>query len=710
MPKNDVAVELFYDGAWHDLVPADDVFADTPIVIQRGDGDESAAPRPSSITLRLANDDDMYRTTNPESPLYGKAGVNTPLRVLVGGVSRGQVEVSSWRAGQTRDFRANPRRGKAWVDIEGGGLLQRVGQWTEPLKSPFRRYNEPLTHVIGYWPLEQDRGSTTLFSPTPGTKQIIMQNVAFDSQFRPPGSSPVMDIGDDPSEAGAYFAATSASVSAGWQLSWAARLGPLVAGEQDIFDWETTDGTAYGLYLDSTLGQILVYSSLNGTPVLNGVGDTYGGYDWSQWTLFSLDAQYVAGSTNLYINWTNGDNTDGGFVAVGFGDVPSHLRWWDASAFAGVPPGSTIGHVMGADVSSTGGVDLFSAARIAAWTGHLNETTGNRFVRLMTELGLSYATNGDLDASSAMGPQPADTLANLLKEIRDTEDAVLFESKAAINLILTCRGFRYNLDPALTLNAADADGSGLPNLPAEVSDDLPIHNLVTASQRDGSEYTVEDSTSPMGTQPPPDGRGEYRQTVDVSVADEADLEQVAYWRLYRGTVNLPRFPQVAVNLAALDAAKIAEVESVTVGSVIEIVNYREYTIRLYVIGYTETIGTHSRMIVFACAPDQQFAVGEYDDGVVRYDSGSTTTGAAYPFSETSIVFSTTNAGDVWSTVDEPYDCVCAGERFTVTSMGAVSGTGPYLQTATVTRAVNGVRKTLPAGEEIHVAAPGRYAL
>src|SRR6188474_2183521 len=159
MPKNDVAVELFYDGAWHDLVPADDVFADTPIVIQRGDGDESAAPRPSSISLRLANDDDQFRTTNPESPLYGKAGVNTPLRVLVGGVSRGQVEVSSWKAGQTRDFRANPRRGKAWVDIEGGGLLQRVGQWTEPLKSPFRRYNETLTHVIGYWPLEQDRGS-----------------------------------------------------------------------------------------------------------------------------------------------------------------------------------------------------------------------------------------------------------------------------------------------------------------------------------------------------------------------------------------------------------------------------------------------------------------------------------------------------------------------------------------------------------------------
>jgi hypothetical protein len=53
------------------------------------------------------------------------------MRVKVGGTVRGVVEASSWAADQTQDFRATPRRGKAWVDVEGGGLLQRVGQWTE---------------------------------------------------------------------------------------------------------------------------------------------------------------------------------------------------------------------------------------------------------------------------------------------------------------------------------------------------------------------------------------------------------------------------------------------------------------------------------------------------------------------------------------------------------------------------------------------------
>ena len=47
----DVAVELFYDGAWHDLVRNDDVFT-TPIVIKRGQSDElrSCGPRRSACS------------------------------------------------------------------------------------------------------------------------------------------------------------------------------------------------------------------------------------------------------------------------------------------------------------------------------------------------------------------------------------------------------------------------------------------------------------------------------------------------------------------------------------------------------------------------------------------------------------------------------------------------------------------------------------
>ncbi len=663
MPKQDVAVELFYDGTWHDITANDDVFT-VPIVIKRGQSDEATQLRPASIAMQLANDDDMYRTSNPESPLYGKAGLNTSTRVSVAGVVRGTVEASAWKAGQTREFRRIPRRGKAWVDLEGGGALQRAGQWTEPLKSSFRQYNDTIPGAAGYWPAEQPRGSTSLISTIPGTSQAgSFFGWSFDSQTRPPGSAPLMDVGEN-AELGEYFAAEVGPGSiTGWQLSWAARYEPLTT-EQFIMNWEATDLTAYSMTLNPADGKLYMYSSKNGVAVLN-VGQSYGSYDWSQWTLFSLDARWSAGtlSTNIFINWTNGDNTQSGFLGVGFSDVPAGLRWWSITGISGdVPAGSTVGHTMGVNVDSTGGVDLFSAARIAAWTGHLGETAADRLARLCTLKNLAYTIVGVSADSYPMGPQQVDTFAGQLKEIATTEDGLIFDDIDAIGLVFLLRNERYNQTPACAFELTD-----LPQPPDEVTDDLDPHNIVTASQREGGDYTTSDDTGPLGTQAPPDGVGEYRQTVDVNVSDEAgDLPQVANWWLRRGTVNLPRFPQVAVNLAALDAATIAEVEAVDVGSVITINGYREYTIRLYVLGYTETIGTHSRSIVFTCAPDQQFAVGAYD--TARYDSGSTVTHASYAIGVNTIVFRTEDYGDLWSTTST-YDCVCSGERFTVTTMG-----------------------------------------
>lgn len=727
MPKNDIQVEIFYDGAWHDLITSDDVLADNQIVVQRGDGDESAAPRPTSITMRLNNATDMYRTTNPMSPLYGKAGVNTPLRVTVAGEHRGMAEISSWKAGQTRDFRRNPKRGKAWVDIEAGGVLQRVNQWTEPLLSPFRRYNDriPAQYVIGYWPCEQSRGSTSLISNTPGTSRHIMIGTAPDSQYRPPSSSPLMDIGEDPAQLGAYFVPNGTSDSrAGWQVSWVARYEPLVAGEQDIFDWKTADGTAYGLYLNPDTSQVLLYSSRNGAPILNGDATSYGTYDWSQWTLFTIDMRDDGGVQSIIsVNWTNYDGTQSGFydVALG-GEVTSSLVWWDMSPFSGVPPGSTVGHVIGvnvdADTGAADGADLFNGPRREAWYGYLGETAGDRFTRIMDELGLDWAMNGDPALSVPMGPQPADTVANILREIRDTEDGLLFEARGALNIVFNLKSWRYNQTIGgaanhyvLTLNAL-ANPTGLTNLPAEVTDDLNIHNLVTVAQRDGGQFTVEDSTTTMGTQPPPDGRGEYRQTVDVNVANPAtDLEQQAHWWLNRGTVDLPRFPQVVVNVAALDAADALDVGPASIGNIIEITNYREYTIRLFVIGYTEVLGTHSRTITYACAPDRQFVVGVYDDPGKRYDSRTTTLAVTSAPLSTTLSLTFTDPQDRWSQTSA-YDVLCSGELIGIPigGMSAVSGTGPYTQTATgVLRSRNDVVKTLLAGAPVRVATPARYA-
>jgi len=716
MPKQDVSVELYYDGAWHDLVPAEDVLISEPIRIMRGDSDESAAPRPASLTSKLNNDDDMFRTSNPMSPLYGKAGLNTPLRASVRGVVRGTVEASEWAADQTRDFRAVPKRGSAWVDVEGGGLLQRVNQWTEELKSPFRQFNEDeyAGDAVGYFPLEDPAGTVSPVTTVPGSTSLFASDIDYGNGGRFAGTGPVAQLG---AGVGTEFNFVQTGLSdSGYQLSWTSRHEQVYpTGSTSLMNWTASNGYSYSVSYSEGTSDVRFFAvdTTTSTTVVDAtltVGNTL---DYSLWNMFRVKVTSSGGTVSVEFSW------------VTEGDTQFYGTTWTHSGTTGFLKHATIftedtgdsispkyGHLLGL---STGSDNLQSADRVDAFNGHPGETAADRFARLMTLKGLAYSIVGTSADSALMGPQAVDTFAENLREIRDTEDGLIFDDIDAIALVFLLRNARYNQTPALTLNAADPDDSGLPNLPTEVTDDLGVHNVVTASQRDGGEYTAEDATSAMGSAPPPNGRGEYKQTKNINVAQpDNDLLQQATWWLKRGTVNLPRFPQVVVNLAALDAAKIAEVEQVDVGSVIEIANYREYTIRLHVLGYTEVIGTHSRVITFTCAPDQQFQVGVYggdSDYTPRYDLRTCTLSTAYGPTATTLVFSFVH-NEKWSQA-QSFDLLCSGELIGVPvgGMGAQSGSGPYAQTLTgAVRSKNGIRKTLPAAAEVHIATKGRWAM
>lgn len=705
MPRQDVAVELFYDGAWHDLVIDDAVLADTQIKIMRGDGDESAAMRPTSITMRLLDFDEKYRTTNPESPLYGKAGVNTPLRVSVGGVVRGCGEVTSWRSGRSRDYRRTPRRGSAWVDLEANGLSWRINQWSQPIESPMVRgvkgFGAPVNSM---WPLEDESDSTILTNVTAGGVPGQFSGVDLGDDERPAGASRTARLRAGGRMTGRFLASTGT----GWQFTFASKLAaiPGSATYQPMATWQDTMGRRWSWEANNANFAWFCYAA-DGT-LLGSSATAYGSRSPNLWNRYLLRVQIVGANVQVEPSWyTEGEPSQVGTTWSFAGTNTGRLRDWAIDANTHTTDGWYVG-VFGVNDYPT---NIFSADGIQSFNGYVGERAGIRFGRLMNELGLNWAFNGTLGLSTPMGAQPSATFAEILREIRDTDDAILFESKTVVNFVLSMRNYRLNLAPALTLDI-DGDNHGFPTLPEEVTDDLPIHNVVTASNRFGGEFTASDTTSPMGTAPPPAGRGEYRQTVDLNVADQfVDLEQQANWWLNRGTVDLPRFPAVTINLAALHPDRIAEIEVVTIGSVIEIVGYREYTIRMHVIGYTETIGTHARKITYVCAPNRQFDVGTYDDGVKRYDSGSTTLKADVSATDTALIFRTVDPGDLWSTVDTPYDVIISGQRQTITTMGAaVLVAGAYDQAATAVRGVDGVRKGLAAGDSIHVATPGRWGL
>lgn len=707
MPKQVTALEIFYGGAWVDVTAIDDVFT-APIVIKQGQSDEGSPFRPASLSCRLANDDDRYRTSNPASPLYGLAGRNTPVRFKVGGVVRAWVEASSWSAGQSRDFRASPRRGKAWVDLEAGGLLRRIGQWTEPLRSPFYLYNLALTTSVGYWSFEDPSG-TPLMGQASATnaRSGYNRNVSFGSQNRPPGSAPLADFSEVLGAGGkarGYFATGGDPAStAGWQLSFAAKLGSL-GGVGDItspITFECNDGTSYAVAITDGINLVLL-ASRDGVSLISSTTNISGaGTDWSGWVTFILVANYSAGTTTFSVYWVEQDTSVlVGAFAASFSGVTSSLRSWTLDG-GGFPAAVTYGHLIG-----TAGVteDLTLPGRQSAFLGYPGERAAYRFARLCPLANIPYYVTPGFATSVPMGPQPYGTLADNLKEMAPTEDGLIYDYGDELRLMFHLRPDRYNQTPALSLTPAD-----LPFLPDEVTDDLDTHNIVTVSQRDGLDYTAEDATGPLGSAPPPVGAGEARQTIDVNLDNApAVIAQHANWWLRRGTVNLPRYPQLTVDLGARPSL-VAAVNALRVGQVIQITGFRENTIRLWVLGWTETITTHGRKIVYTCAPDQQFQVGRWDNTGSRWDSLTHSLKTGVNTTATALVFRSLSSKVTWSTTT-PYDVFIAGERLTVTAMGAAALVGGgYDQAATVTRSVNGIVKNLAAGEPVHAATPGRWA-
>jgi hypothetical protein len=149
--------ELFYGGVWNDITV--DVREAQDITIVRGRPDEATQPDPVKCQLTLNNRDGRYSPRNPRSPLYGKIGRNTPLRVRIGDKNtslslpgaeeayvstpsvsalqvtgdidiRIEVEPESWRPGErvalARQYATgDDQRAWAWYFSDGGLLRVR---------------------------------------------------------------------------------------------------------------------------------------------------------------------------------------------------------------------------------------------------------------------------------------------------------------------------------------------------------------------------------------------------------------------------------------------------------------------------------------------------------------------------------------------------------------------------------------------------------
>jgi hypothetical protein len=701
---SDVALEIFYDGTWHDLVTGKQVRAANSIVIRRGDGAESAAIRPSTITAQLDNADDFFRTSNPESALYGRAGVNTPIRVSVDDARRGAAEVSLWDCDQSQEFRRTPRLGSAWTDIEAGGLLQRIGQWKDPRPSALARSTSVVENMLGLFMLEDQREATTLANNVAGAPVGTFSGaVTLGSDVRPGGTARTAQVGTDGVITGRFLPAPGIT---GWQVVFAVRLDPelvLTAGFQEVFRWTDTTNRVWAWEVNEDSWAFRIYDGDGNTLSYTAGADL--DYDPREyWTRCHMRVDYSGGTVSYEPWWYREGDTvfkqsgDGSFSA---GSAGSPYVW--RRPVTTYSDGANYAYVLAISDNTNG--FLSDGNVLAAFNGFAGETAGARFRRLLAELGIAWLVIGDVDLSEPMGPQPAVPLMEHLREIRDTDDALIFDDRTQTRVVIMLRNARYNQ------TAVRVDVTELVRFPKERVDDLGTNNDITVQQRDGGTARAVATSGPRSVQDPPDGVGTYEQTIDVNVADEAALTPIAYWWLARGTVDVPRYPEITLNLSRLAPSRAAELADVDIGEVIELTGVLPDPVRLIVLGSKETIPwRRSRTLVWQCVPDVVFQTATFD-GTHRYDLRTATLASVAEPTATTLTIAITD-DEAWSSTSE-YELTIAGERVRIPAgaMGARTGTpGAYTQTATgVQRSVNGVRKTLPAGSPVRISTPGRWA-
>lgn len=590
-----------------------------------------------------------------------------------------------------------------YVPVEASGVLRRLGQGRAALKSTLYRANTSATfNPLAYWPCEDESGASEFASAVGGPPLgIIYGTPTFSSftDFKCSAPLPLMAtsewLGKVPPYTGngtvqIWFllaVPTAGAVNNGVLLSahttgtvakWNVRYGTggtltLLAFDGD--DTQLMTSGAIGFDLDGKLVRVEIALDQNGANI-----------DWAV-TIIEV------GSTVLFgLSGTLNSQTISRCHKIGVN--PGHHH--DDVA---------IGHI---SVDDEWRFLTTYADELKAFGG---EVAGRRVERLCEEEGVVFRGVGDLDATTAMGPQLPNQLLDLLRECADADGGVLYEPRDFLGLAYRGRADLCNQDALLAL---DYTAGHLTEL-EPVDDDQNLRNDITVQRLEGASARAVKASGALSVLAPPNGVGIYDEQVTLNLAADSQCADMAGWRLARGTVDEARYPAITCNLIRpvfqASSALYQTVLDVEVGDRVTVDNAPAWLppdlISQLAIGFEETIAQRTLTVRVICQPETPFGLAGVYEPIggtdSRYSSDATTTTEALDTTETGVDVSTPS-GPVWTHVDGDYDIVIGGERMTVT---AVTGAGAA-QTLTVTRSVNGIVKSHSTGAVVELFRPAVY--
>ncbi|BCJ45311.1 hypothetical protein GCM10010168_85800 [Actinoplanes ianthinogenes] len=625
----------------------------------------------------------------------------------VSGLTNGSSIVGSvddWRMDTIRATTPVPEWPVRWdmsgrdvrAPITGAGILRRLSQGQSALQSPIRRQLSAQP-VCAYWPLEDGSSATQASSAIAGGAMATAAQVTFGNADCPPGAS-----------SAAVLTTSGVSGITGRVNRWTVPQDGYAC--MTYFRLPTLSGSAspnptnrlMSINATGTVVRWIIYTTSTGfyisgyladdvTAIVN-TGSFAFSLDPTRWSAIQLETQESGGTVNWSLIWYQ---IGAGAFTMGNGSYSGTADRITQVTLHAPVDGTLVSHLWAGD-DQLAFVDGTFMAVSAAYAG---ETAGARLARLAAETNVPVTMIGSAANTARMGAQPQGVLLDLVRECEAADQGTLYERGAGLGYVT--RASRYNQTPALVL---DFNQGHVAEPPEPTDDDQRLRNRITL-RSNGSEATAEDTASIAKS-------GVYGD--DPTVNLQADqLSAHAYWRLHLGTVDELRWPQISLDLAR-NPSLIAAWCSVRIGSRITIANppsaVAGQPLDLIVEGWTERLSNFSWTVELVCSPARPWDVGVWGATTSRWDSASTTLVSAAAAGATSLPITTATAADCWSTTAVPYTWSIAGEDVTVTSITAPAGTGPYTQTATVTRAVNGIAKSLPAGSSVRLSRPMRWAL
>jgi hypothetical protein len=246
-----------------------------------------------------------------------------------------------------------------------------------------------------------------------------------------------------------------------------------------------------------------------------------------------------------------------------------------------------------------------------------------------------------------------------------------------------------------------------------------VDELTLLNQTTGSRATLS-GTQTTQTYIDAASQAQYGTTVDAGFSSyatsDADVLQVAQWRVANNAYPAFRLRQVAVDLMTAANSLYTALASVEIGSRIRITNLPNVAgpasqVDLIVEGYTETPSTDSYKVVFDATPADNPAVGLWSDtNYGLWQAGSSTLNSSLTAGGTTVVIAT-SSGPTWSTTSGDYPLTIKVNEEVIRLNSAPGGsTSPQTFTG-VTRGVNGtVAVAQASGSAVDVYQTATFGL